>query len=84
MSTGSPPRGAAGDHSTGDGTATANLSDRQDSGFGPDEGDISDELANEKRQKDAKDVRLNEAMHVLDDEVTLQRADTRLAAHAEP
>jgi len=52
----------------------------QDLGLQADERSLSDELAAEKAQKDAKDVWLNEATHILSDEVDLSRGKTELAA----
>jgi carboxyl-terminal processing protease len=42
------------------------------------------ELAQEKAAKDAKDVLLNEATHILSDEVDMLKSDTRLAARVMP
>jgi carboxyl-terminal processing protease len=53
--------------------ASAKMTAVQDNGMEPDEGNLTDELAAEKAQKDAKDVWLNEAAHILDDEVGLLR-----------
>jgi len=52
----------------------------QDLGLQADERSLSDELAAEKAQKDAKDVWLNEATHILSDEVDLSKGKTELAA----
>jgi len=52
----------------------------QDLGLQADERSLSDELAAEKAQKNAKDVWLNEATHILSDEVDLSRGKTELAA----
>ncbi len=50
-----------------------------DDGLQANERNLAAELAAEKALKDAKDVLLDEAAHVLSDEVDLLRSDTRMA-----
>lgn len=52
----------------------------QDAGLQSGERNLSDELAEEKARKEAKDVWLNEATHILSDEVDLLKTNTELAA----
>jgi len=55
-----------------------------DDGLQGDERSLQAELAAEKAAKNAKDVYLQEAAHILSDEAGLLRADTRLASRAMP
>lgn len=55
-----------------------------DDGLQANERNLTVELAAEKAQKDAKDVLLDEAVHILGDEVDLLKTDTRLAARVLP
>ncbi|TFW22462.1 tail-specific protease [Massilia arenosa] len=57
---------------------------RTDDGLQGDERSLAAELAAEKRAKDAKDILLNEAAHILADEVSLLKTDTRLATKVAP
>ncbi|MCA1245814.1 carboxy terminal-processing peptidase [Massilia sp. MS-15] len=57
---------------------------RQDDGLQFDERDLQSELAAEKAAKDAKDILLQEAAHVLADEVGMLRTDSRMASRAMP
>jgi len=57
---------------------------RTDDGLQADERSLTAELDAEKAAKNAKDVLLNEAVHVLADEVTLLKGDTRLASRVLP
>ena len=57
---------------------------RQDDGLQYDERDLASEIAAEKAAKDAKDILLQEAAHILADEVGMLRTDTRLASRAMP
>lgn len=57
---------------------------RTDDGLQGDERALSAELDAEKAAKAAKDVLLNEAVHVLADEIGLLRTDTRLASRVLP
>jgi len=52
----------------------------RDDGLQGDERNLATELAAEKAQKNAKDIALNEAVHILSDEVELLKASGRLAA----
>jgi carboxyl-terminal processing protease len=56
----------------------------QDDGLQADERSLKADLAEEQRRKNLKDVVLNEASHILADEVDLLRADTQLAARVLP
>jgi carboxyl-terminal processing protease len=56
----------------------------QDDGLMANERNLTEELAAEKAQKDAKDVLLTEAANILGDEVGLLKADTKLAARVLP
>ncbi|MBS0514085.1 MAG: carboxy terminal-processing peptidase [Proteobacteria bacterium] len=56
----------------------------QDDGLQADERSLKSDLAEEKRRKAFKDVVLNEAAHIVADEVDLLRADTKLAAQVLP
>ncbi len=51
-----------------------------DDGLQSNERNISADLAIEKARKDVKDVLLNEAAHILSDEVGLLTANSSLAA----
>jgi carboxyl-terminal processing protease len=55
-----------------------------DDGLQADERSIAAELAREKEAKDKKDVALDEAAHILADEVGLIRSDTKLAQQVLP
>jgi carboxyl-terminal processing protease len=55
---------------------------RQDDGLQANERNLASELADEKAQKEVKDIFLNEAIHILSDEVDL--LSTRQAAHLTP
>ncbi len=57
---------------------------RGDDGLQADERGLKTELAQEQEQKQAKDVLLNEALHILVDEIGLIHADTKLAARVLP
>jgi len=56
----------------------------QDDGLQADERSLQTELADEKKRKAEKDVVLNEAAHILSDEVGLIRNDTKIAARVLP
>jgi len=66
------------DTSKGDGAA------RTDDGLQADERSLKSDLAQEQARKNEKDVVLNEASHILADEVVLIRGDTKLAARVLP
>ncbi|MGO4377671.1 carboxy terminal-processing peptidase [Pseudoduganella sp. RAF19] len=57
---------------------------RTDDGLQADERKLSDELDAEKAAKNAKDVLLNESVHILADEVGLLKTDTRMASRVLP
>jgi carboxyl-terminal processing protease len=56
----------------------------QDDGLQADERSLQAELADEQKRKAEKDVVLNEAAHILSDEVGLIRNDTKIAARVLP
>ncbi|MES2150456.1 MAG: carboxy terminal-processing peptidase [Pseudomonadota bacterium] len=57
---------------------------RQDDGLQADERNLVAELAAEKAAKNAKDVMLQEAAHILSDEVTMLKTDVRMASRVMP
>lgn len=57
---------------------------QQDDGLQGDERALSAELAAEKAAKDAKDVLLQEAAHILADEAGMLKTDTRMASRVMP
>lgn len=57
---------------------------RQDDGLQADERNLTAELAEEKAAKNAKDVLLQEAAHVMADESAMLKTDTRLASRTMP
>lgn len=57
---------------------------QQDDGLQADERALSAELAAEKAAKDAKDVLLQEAAHILADEAGMLKTDTRMASRVMP
>ena len=56
----------------------------RDDGLQADERNLANELAAEKVRKNAKDVLLNEAVHILSDEVGVLKTGARLAARVKP
>ncbi|MFL6675330.1 MAG: carboxy terminal-processing peptidase [Massilia sp.] len=56
----------------------------QDDGLQADERNLTAELAAEKAAKNAKDVLLQEAAHILADEVGMLKTDTRMASRVMP
>ena len=56
----------------------------QDDGMLSSERNLSADLAIENANKSAKDILLNEAAHVLSDEVGLLKTNSRLAASVSP
>ena len=58
--------------------APDDLASSRDDGLQADERNLSNDLTAEKARKDAKDVLLNEAVHVLSDEVDILNSGTRL------
>jgi carboxyl-terminal processing protease len=59
-------------------------SSRQDDGLQADERNLVAEIAAEKAAKNAKDVFLQEAAHILSDEVAMLKTDTRMASRVMP
>lgn len=60
-------------------SAARNRASARDDGLQADERDLRKELAAEKARKDAKDVLLDEAAHILSDQIGLLRRESRLA-----
>jgi len=56
----------------------------QDDGLQADERKLSSELSAENKRKNAKDVLLDEAAHILSDEVGLLKLESRVAARNKP
>jgi len=56
----------------------------QDDGLQPDERGIQTDIKREQAAKDKRDVVLDEAAHILADEIALIRTDTKLAARVLP
>jgi carboxyl-terminal processing protease len=56
----------------------------RDDGLQADERDLAAEIAAEKAAKDAKDVLLQEAAHILADEAAMLKTDTRMASRVMP
>jgi carboxyl-terminal processing protease len=65
-------------------TAEAKHKTARDDGLQASERSLEDEIAAEKSQKNAKDVLLDEAVHILGDEVDLIKVDGKLAASVLP
>ena len=63
---------------------TKNTPPAQDDGLQADERDLSNELAAETARKNAKDILLEEAAHILSDQVGLLKRETRVAARTKP
>jgi len=57
---------------------------RTDDGLQADERSLASELAAEKAAKDAKDILLTEAAHIMADEISLLRTDVRMASRVAP
>lgn len=55
-----------------------------DDGLQANERNLAADIAAEKEQKNAKDVLLNEAVHILSDEVDLLKTNAKLAARVLP
>lgn len=72
------------DKDSGSHTANAKFDATQNDGLQASERSLSDELAAEKNQKNTKDVLLDEAVHILGDEVELIKSDSKLAASLSP
>jgi len=65
-------------------SALGKLSVLQDDGLQADERNIANELAAETARKADKDVLLDEAVHILSDEVGLMKSSARLATRVQP
>ena len=63
---------------------TSDIADHQDDGLQSNERNLDTELALEKAKKNSKDVLLNEAVHILSDEVGLLQKNGRLAVNVLP
>ena len=72
------------DPARGRALASGSLRSLRDDGLQAGERNLSNELAAEKLRKDAKDVVLIEAVHILGDEVGLLKAGARLAIRIKP
>jgi len=66
------------------GNALANNNNDSDDGLQADERDIQTDLKREQAAKEKRDVVLDEAAHILADEISLIRTDTKLAARVLP
>jgi carboxyl-terminal processing protease len=64
--------------------APENGSARRDDGLQADERNLANQLAAEKARKNAKDVLLNEAVHILSDVVGVLKTSASLAARVRP
>ena len=62
-------------------SVAANSAAFEDDGLQSNERNLATDLANEKARKNAKDILLNEAAHILSDEVGLLKSDPKLATH---
>jgi hypothetical protein len=68
----------------GQSPASVRAQEIRDDGLLADERNLGHELANEKAQKDAKDVVLIEATRILGDEVRLLQSKVKRAAGVKP
>ena len=68
----------------GKGSAVAANNKFRDDGMLSSERNLSDDLAIEKANKNAKDILLNEAAHIVSDVAALLKPDSRLAASMSP
>lgn len=75
---------SAENNALGKGTALKNGGAFGDDGLQADERNLANELAAEKVRKNAKDVLLNEAAHILSDEVVALKGGASLAARVKP
>jgi len=71
------PKKAANDTN---GSGSEDVAVRTDDGLQADERSLQTDLAQEKARKNERDVVLNEASHILADEIELIRGDAKLAA----
>jgi carboxyl-terminal processing protease len=65
-------------------TSAAGVGSRQDDGLQSNERNLDSDLAFEKAQKNSKDVLLNEAVNILNDEVDLLQKNSKLAVSILP
>lgn len=65
-------------------SAVANSAAFEDDGLQSNERNLATDLANEKARKSAKDILLDEAVHILSDEVGLLKSDPKLATTVLP
>ena len=71
-------------HASSKAASSKDIAERQDDGLQSNERNLDSDLAFEKAQKDSKDVLLNEAVHILSDEVSLLQKNGKLAVSALP
>ena len=71
-------------HTSNKATVANDLAERQDDGLQSNERNLDSDLAFEKAQKDSKDILLNEAVHILSDEVSLLEKNSKLAVSVLP
>ncbi len=64
--------------------ASAKIKSSNDDGLQADERDLANELAAKKARENAKDILLNEAVHILSDEIGMLNGSTRLTARSKP
>jgi len=64
--------------------SASNIGEREDDGLQSNERNLATDLALEKAQKNSKDVFLNEAVHILSDEVSLLQNNSNLAVSVLP
>ena len=75
-----PPADSVSDTAIADGEQAPS----QDDGLQPDERGIQSDIKREQAAKEKRDVVLDEAAHILADEIALIRTDTKLAARVLP
>ena len=71
-------------NAAGKGTAATGHASLQDDGLFSSERNLDADLAIEEARKNIKDPFLNEAVHILSDEIGLLQSDSRLAARVLP
>ncbi len=64
--------------------SSTNIGEREDDGLQSNERNLDSDLAFEKAQKNSKDVLLNEAVHILSDEVDLLQKNPKFAVSVLP
>jgi carboxyl-terminal processing protease len=75
---------ARADSSSGGSGVSKNDKAHRDDGLQANERNLATELADEKARKDAKDVLLDEAVHILSDEASLLKPGARLVTDSRP